>query len=92
MVFRICKGFRPHFFVLRVTLHTGLTAFLYDHDINIIYLEEDKSKVSLRPSTTPCLSKSSRVLEPVCLFYNKKEKNPKVDGSRSAAVKNLMLK
>ena len=54
--------------------------------------EEVKSKVSLRSSTTLCSSKSSGVLEPVCLFCNKKEKSSKVDGSHSAAVRNLMLK
>ena len=36
--------------------------------------EEVESKVSLRSSTTPCSSKSSGVLEPVCLFCNKKRK------------------
>ena len=54
--------------------------------------EEVESKVSLRSSTTPCSSKSSWVLESVCLSCNKKEKNSKVDGSRSTAVRNLMLK
>ena len=34
--------------------------------------EEVESKVSLRSSTTPCLSKSSGVFEPVYLFCNKK--------------------
>ena len=37
------------------------------------YITEVKSKVSLRSSTTPCSSKSSEVLEPVCLFCNKKK-------------------
>ena len=59
---------------------------------HIITEEEVESKVSLRSSTTPCSSKSSRVLEPVCLSCNKKEKNSKLDGSRSTAVRNLMLK
>ena len=54
--------------------------------------EEVESKVSLPSSTTPCSSKSSGALVPVCLFCNKKEKQSKVDDSHSAAVRNLMLK
>ena len=40
------------------------------------YITEEvvESKVSLRSSTTPWLSKSSGVLEPVCFFCNKKRK------------------
>ena len=55
--------------------------------------EEVESKVSICPSTNPCSSKSSGVLEPVCLFCDKKnKKNSKVCDICSAAVRNLMLK
>ena len=43
-------------------------------NISAYITEEFESKVSLRSSTTPCSSKSSGVLEPVCLFCNKKRK------------------
>ena len=36
--------------------------------------EELESKISLRSSTTPCSSKLSGVLEPVCLFCDKERK------------------
>ena len=36
--------------------------------------EEVESKVSFRFSTTPCSSKTSGVLEPVCLFRNRERK------------------
>ena len=65
---------------------------IYCYNTSAYITEEVKSKVLLRASTTPCSSKSSGVLEPVCLFCNKKEKSSKVDGSHSAAVRNLMLK
>ena len=49
----------------------------YIHAYNIsAYITEEKveSKVSLRSSTTPCLSKSTGVLEPVCFFCKKRKK------------------
>ena len=53
--------------------------------------EEVESEVFIRLSTTPCSSKSSGVLEPVC-FFCEREKQSKVHGTRSAAVRNLVLK
>ena len=43
------------------------------YNISAYITEEVKSKVSIRSSTTPCSSKSSEVLEQVCLFCNKKK-------------------